>query len=113
MASLVSTAIVSLCVSVSANYNDACNKALDAGTRQVGFRQQADQAEDSTVRLLDNKVQTTLTKEEYSLLGAAGFVYKTAKDQRLKFNLPNFGVCTKVTNEITPTSYNIQLNWRF
>jgi hypothetical protein len=113
MAGLVSSAIVAICVSTQGNYNDACNKALDAGTRQIGLRTQVDQAEDNSVRLLDQKARMILTTEEYSALGMAGFAYKTAKDKRLNFNLPNFGVCDRITNEVTRSSYNIQFNWRF
>ena len=111
MASLVSTAIVALCVSAQGSYGDACKSALDAGTRQVGLRGQVDRAEDDTVKYLDTKVQATLTKEQYSVLGVTGFVFKTARDQRVKFNLPNLGLCNNINTEITPSSYNIQLNW--
>lgn len=113
MASLFGTYLVAACVSVQGQYHEACNKALDAGTRQVGIRQQVDNAEDKSLQLVNAKAENTIGKDGMWVVGSGFFVYKTARDKSLDFKLPTLGLCNSVTNHVTADSYNIKLNWNF
>lgn len=114
MAALFSTAIAAFCAAnATGQYNEACNKAVDAGTRQAGWRQQADNVEDRTISYVNKQVESYTPKPMQDLVGAAGFLYKTAQTKKLNFRLPNLGMASSISNEITPTSYTINITWRF
>lgn len=86
MATLFGQAIAAFCIgTASGTYNDACNKAVDAGMRQMGVRQQVDNAEDKTNRILMGKADKTLGKESMSVMLASAFVYRTARDKAITF----------------------------
>lgn len=117
MASLLGSAIVAVCVGASGQAYEACTHAIDAGTRQMGIRQQVDSAEDNTVNYVNdrvvNRVVNSLDKEDLLILGAAGFVYKTAMDRKLVLKLPTWNLCDSLVNEISPVSYGIKIQWSF
>lgn len=115
MASLFSTSIVSLCASIAVNgqYNQACNSAVDASTRQIGIRQSVDQAEDKSVQLVTTKTESLTPKPIQEVAGAGFFIYRTTKDKKVQFNLPTMGLCDSVNNEITPQSYSLTIKWNF
>lgn len=113
MASLFSTAIVAFCTgTVSGQYNEACNKAMDAGTQQAGWRQSVDNVEDKTVNYVNAKVQDKTPKSMQEVVAVAGFGYKTVRDKKLHFKLPTLGLASSISNEITLTSYTINIMWR-
>jgi len=113
MAGLFSQAITAFCMSAasSATYNNACNHAVDAGTRQVGIRQQVDGAEDKTTALVATKATDVAGKHVSMAVGAVGFVYKTYRDKSLVFKLPTMGICDSLSNQITPNSYILSFQW--
>jgi hypothetical protein len=116
MAGLFGSTIGTICVlAVSSPYNDACNHAVDAGTRQSGWRQTVDSAEDKVNEIVTVKA-TKITKsvageEGLTVIGTGGFIYKTVKSQSLSFRLPTLGICDSASNNITPTYYGLTLNW--
>lgn len=113
MASLFSTAIVAVCVSAQGQYNVACNNALDAGTRQVGIRQDVDMVEDGTIRYVETQAQKKLGNRSLSLVGTGYAAYRINKDKKVKFKLPDIGICNSITNEVTPNSYKVDFQWKF
>lgn len=114
MASLFSNAIVAFCAGTAqGQYNAACTSAVDASTRQVGWRQTADSTEDKTVQYVNTKVQQNAPKPLQDVAGTAGFLYKTAKERKLSFKLPTFGLASSVRNEITLNTYTLTIDWRF
>lgn len=115
MASLFGTGIVNLCLALTSTgqYNDACNHAVDAGTRQVGWRQNVDEVEDKTNNYVTTKASNAAGKEVTWIVGAGAFIYKTEKAKSITFHLPTMGIASSITNEITPTSYNLSIKWNF
>lgn len=112
MAGLFSTGIVTVCASLAVGqYNDACNKAMDAGTRQVGWRQTADSAEDKTVQYVNSKAQHYAPKPLQDVVAVTGFAVRAARDKRVDFKLPTMGLCNSLSNSITPDSYQLTIQW--
>lgn len=113
MAGLMSQVIMMACIGSAPAYNQACNKALDAATRQVGVRQQVDTAEDKTVQIVSHKAQTIVGNDVTSVVGVGGFILKTARDRSLNFGIPTLGLCSSLRNQIGVDSYAIMAEWRF
>lgn len=114
MASLFSTAITGFCASValsSGHYNEACNKAMDAGTRQLGWRQNVDRVEDKTTQYANTMALAYTPKPIQDVFGAAGFIYRSAMARKLSFRLPTLGVCSSANNEISPEGYTLNIKW--
>lgn len=113
-ASLFAQAIASLCVATATGqYNNACNKALDASTRQIQIRQEADAAQDVGEKAITKKVEENLGKTTVQAVVAGGFVYNTVKTKALDFKLPNMGIADTISNKVTPNSYGLTLVWKF
>jgi len=114
MAVLLGKAIVAICVSaVNPQYHTACDKALDAGTRQAGIKTGADGTEDKATQTVTGYIQDEIGKDSMKVLGAGVFMYRTAKDRSLTFKLPTFGIADSIGNQITPNSYALNIRWNF
>lgn len=105
--------IVLACTNTPAIYTTACNKAVDAGTRQTGIRQQADKAEELTTKFADHEAQSLIGKKGVSVVGAGMFIYKTTTDKKLKVEVPNFGLCDSINTELATDSQMLRLQWNF
>jgi hypothetical protein len=105
--------IIAACLNTPATYTTACNKAVDAGTRQVGIRQEADKYEDLTTKFADHEAQSLIGKKGVSVVGATVFIYKTTSEKKLKVDIPNFGICDQVSTELATDSQTLRLIWNF
>lgn len=112
MASLMTSAIVALCVSSPAMYQSACNSAVDAGTRQVGLRQDVDSFEEKTVSVAKSKTEAALGDQKW-FLGAALFSAKVAKEKKVDFKVPDIGVADSIKGTVAPKSYGMVFEWKF
>lgn len=118
MASVFGSAITAFCISAaSGSYNDACTHAVDAATRQVGWRQQVDYVEDKTLEVANKEAlrhaARVVGKEGITVLAAGGYVYRVVKEKSLSFRLPTLGLCNSVSNQITYDSYRLVLEWKW
>lgn len=112
MASLFGTAIVAFCATTATGkYNDACTKAMDAGTRQVGLRQSIDKVEDGTVNYVNASAMKVTPKPIQEAVGSGLYVYKVARDKKLTFKVPTLGFCSSMTTELEPNRYALVLRW--
>jgi hypothetical protein len=112
MASLFGSFIIAACIGTQGNFQEACTKAVDAGTRQVGLRQEFDTFEDNTYKFVENKVRKEVTPDGVYVLSSAAFAYNTVKKQKLVFTVPNLGICNQISNEIAPNSYLVVFRWK-
>lgn len=110
---IIQSAIASFCMTVASNpaYNQACNKAAEAGTKQTGIYQTADSYEGNTINYAKKELTYHLGGQTVGAIGAAGFAYNTTRTKSLNFSLPTLGLCNSINNEITPNSYSIHLKW--
>lgn len=113
MAQLVGSAILTACLGLHGSYYDACSKAMDAGTRQIGLRQQADDIENRTRQFGEQQARKYIGKEGMSAIGFIGFGVKTVQEKKVAFKLPNLGLCSSINNEVGTDHYNIRFQWDF
>lgn len=113
MAGLLGQAIIAMCLGTSGQYNAACTHAIDAGTRQVGIRQEADNLEEKSVNLAKTKSTETFGPAPVVVVTSGVFVYKVIKDKSLQFKLPNVGIADTISNKITDKSYTLNFTWKW
>lgn len=113
MAQLFGSVILSACLGLQGNYYEACSKAMDAGTRQIGLRQQADQLENNLNNYGQQQGHRYLGQEGMSAIGFIGFGVKTVREEKIAFKLPNLGLCSSINNEVGKDHYNIKFQWDF
>lgn len=111
--SAIAIAITSACLNLSGPAQQACDKALEAGAKQSGIEQNVDQIEKHIERDADQKGHYYLGDTGMEVVGSTVFVAKTLIDKSLKFNTPTFGLCDRITNQVGPDKYSLQLEWRF
>lgn len=115
MAYLFSTGIASLCAALasSGQYDQACNKAVDAGTRQTGIRQTFDGAEDKSMQVFTQEAESYTPKPIQDVAATGVFVYRAARNKKVELKLPTMGVCDSMSSELTPASYALTVRWYF
>jgi hypothetical protein len=113
MAQLFGSAILSACLGLEGSYYDACSKAIDAGTRQIGLYQQAELIEKRTNKYALGEAKKYFGDEGVKAIGFIGFGVKTVRDEKVAFKLPNLGLASSVNNEIGKDSYKINIQWNF
>jgi hypothetical protein len=86
---------------------------MDKGTRQIGIRQQADQAQNKVNEIVSRKVENIVGQTVREVVAVGGIVYQTAKDKRISFGLPNLGLASSVNNEIGVDSYKLIIQWNW
>lgn len=107
--------IASLCMGLtsSSQYNQACNKASEAGYKQVGVYKLINDGESKTIQYATTLGQDKLGKTTMETGEAGVFLYKVYKSKSLTFKLPNVGIADQMSNQITPNSYKLNLVWHF
>ena len=112
MAAIFGSVVTAICLGVQGSYGPACNGAVDAGTRQLGIRQQIDNAEDKSVELTSKVIAKALGKQAMSVVATGGYIYRVAKERSIGFNLPTLKICDSLSNQITLESYKLNFEWR-
>ena len=121
---LVPLLIGMACSNVEPMYQNACSKAMEAGTKQSQVYQYDEKGE-GYFRVYAQKQATDFLGEDTfkaigGTVGGTVFLYNTAKSRSISFNLPTFGLCNSANNQISlnPNSsqiilntYRINLNW--
>lgn len=111
--SFIGSAIIAACIGASGQAHEACVKSLDAGSIQSGIRRDADQFEDNLIRYINMRLENELSEKQRQTLAVTGFFLKVAKDQKVSFRAPTLGMCKRIDNEITPSSYSVKFGWDF
>jgi len=110
---LFSLGIASLCAGVAADgqYNIACNKAVEAGTRQYGVYQLMDRTEQKSLEIATKQGSDILGKDATEVVVIGVYSYRFYKDRAVVFKLPNLGLADTISNRITLTSYTLNFQW--
>lgn len=107
-------AIVAMCAPYEGTrYYDACMKAADAGTRQVGIRQSVDQAQSKINSIVSDKVEKTVGRKVVTMVATGGFLLRTFNTKTISFRLPTLGLANSVENEVSPTTYKLVMKWNW
>lgn len=111
--SILETLIVTSCVGVPSTYLDACNKALQAGTKQSGVEQSVDAAETKVGKKADNIAKEYVSENVAGVIGGAAFVAKSVSEKSATLNLPNMGICTTIKTTVGKDKSVLKLEWKF
>lgn len=111
---LMSLGIASLCMSVAApgQYNTACSKAVEAGTKQSGIYQLMDKTEQNQLTTATKTGQDLFGDEVVEVIAAGAYSYRVYNNKALRFKLPDMGIADSISNTITPNSYTLNFQWR-
>ena len=101
------------CSNVDPRYGTACNKAMEAGTKQTQILQYDEKAENYFTMYAQRKATDYMGQDTMRVIGGVVYVYKIEKARALSFRLPTLGLCSEATNSITPSSYKLDLKWNF
>lgn len=112
MASAMALMITSACLGLSGNPHEACEKALEAGTKQAGIEQNVDKAQKMVESTADRTAHEILGQQTMELAGGGIFIAKTVINKSVQFNVPSFGLCDKITSQVGTDKYSMQMVWR-
>lgn len=90
-----------------AGNQQACEKAMEAGTKQYKVYQSWEQAESSTKKLVTDATGSTVW-------AAAGMGYKTYKDKGITYSFkPKDVFVDKITTKAGVSNGSVNLEWKF
>jgi len=110
---VLDTLIVTSCMGLSGMQQDACNKALIAGSKQTGIETTVNTAEDKTTKVLDKGARDYLGDTNVNVVAGTAFVAKTIVDKSATVNLPTLGLCNSVTASVSHEKSLLSLQWKY
>jgi hypothetical protein len=105
--------IVFSCVGLAGQQNDACNKALVAGSKQSGIEQTTDTYENHQLKLLEKDAYQLFGENAVNVVGGTAWVTKSLVEKKASFGLPNMGLCDKLVTEINQNEAKLVFKWKF
>ena len=111
--SIIDTLIVTSCVGLSGMQQDACNKALTAGSKQSGVESTVDRAEGKTLKNLENSSRATLGDTTVNVIAGTAIVAKTVADKAATVKLPNLGICNTIVLKVNHEKSILSLEWKY
>lgn len=113
MSGTMTVLIASACIGLSGNKQQACEKALEAGSKQTGIEQNVDKFQKVVERKAKDGAEDVIGKDGVDVVGGGVFVAKTIVDRSVKFNAPTFDLCDRVTSQVGIDKYSVELEWGF
>lgn len=113
MSNAMTTIIASACMGLSGSANDACVKALDAGSRQTGIEQDVNMAQKTIERKANKEAYVLIGHTGMEIAGGGIFITKAVIDKSVQFNMPTMGMCDRITNNVGHDKYFLLLEWGF
>lgn len=110
---IIDTLIVTSCVGLSGMQQDACNKALTAGSKQSGLENNMNTAESKTLKTLDKDSRETLGNTTVDVLAGTAIVAKTISDKAATVKLPSFGLCNSIVLKVNHEKSLLSLEWKY
>lgn len=110
---LLDSLIMSACVGLSGQSNDACQKALTAASKQSGVEQSANTYEQHKLNYLQSGAESYFGKDTVAAIGGVGWATKSAIERKMTFGLPNFGICNSIKFEFNSNVEKLVFQWRF
>lgn len=112
MASAMALMITSACLGLSGNGQQACEKALEAGSKQSGIEQNVDKTQKYIEKAADRKAHDLLGQQVMEIAGGGIFIAKTVVDKSVQFSVPTLGICDRITSQVGVDKYSMQMVWR-
>jgi hypothetical protein len=109
----IETVIATMCALTPVNGNQACSKAADAASIQMGVKQQDQQYEDKATQMVLKKTIDLLGKTTVYGVGGVVWIGNTVKNKSLTFELPKTKYYQSVNAEATTNSAKLNIKWTF
>lgn len=113
MANVMTAMITSMCIGLSGNVQEACTKALEAGSKQTGIEHGVELMQKNAEIKADRQAHYLLGDKGMEIAGGGVFLIKTAVDKSVQFALPTFGLCDRIINNVGTDKYSMQMFWGF
>lgn len=112
---LIGSFIVGACLSAGSVLTDqqACEKAVEAGARQIGLYDSIDFFETKTVSSVTRVAEEKIGKDAVWSVTGTAFLIRTLSSKSLVFGLPTYGLCNSVRTEIKPEQSLLVFEWKF
>jgi hypothetical protein len=108
---LLESALLSLCVGSTGQANLACNNAVQAGSKQSGFEQVTTDYENHQMKLYEKDADSWLGKDNANTVGGAAWLGYAVATRRARIDLPNLGLCDKISLEADRNESKLVLKW--
>lgn len=105
---ILDSLIIASCVSFSGQQQQACNAALQAGTKQSGIEQSASSFEHKNVKKIENTAIGVLGKDAVGIVGGTAWLIKAAAEKKAVFGISR-NISAEVGDEIT----RLVFKWTF
>lgn len=112
MSSLIDSIIVSSCIGFHGGTpgNEACQKAMLAGSIQSGMKEQADQMESNVNKFVTNTAFEYIGQDNVKYASMLGYIVQVGVNRSVRIPLAR-DVVTTIT--IKPDNSTLGLIWRF
>lgn len=110
---LLDALIVTVCVGTSGAVKDACNKSLEAGTKQSGIARNVNVTEKRLTKKIEGTARDYIGNSSTNVLTGTLILAKAMIDQSATFRLPSFGICSSVNAQIGKEKSLLNLEWKF
>ncbi len=84
---LLDALIATSCMGLAGQQNEACEKALQAGSKQSGFDQMANGYENNQLKYLQDNANYFIGKDKIETIGAIGWLTKAAVERKAAVGL--------------------------
>jgi len=111
--SIIDALIVTSCVGLSGMQQDACEKALTAGSKQSGIEVNVDHMESKTTKKLDKGAREYLGVTTVDVVAGTAIVAKTIADKAATIKLPNLGICNIMVLKVNHEKSLLSLEWKY
>lgn len=91
----------------------ACEKALQAGSKQSGVETAANDEEKRVTQKADAKAKEFLGEKAVGVVGGTVFIAKTISEKKVTFGLPTLGVCDSVKAQVSDKASELKIEWNF
>jgi hypothetical protein len=106
--SVLDSLIVFSCMSLSGQQNIACNKALQAGSKQTQVDQTFNGYEDHQLKLMEKDATTLVGQDSLQTIGGTVWLTKSIVEKKA-----DFGIAKDVVMEINMRLGELILKWKF
>lgn len=108
---ILSTTIISVCVGLTPQQEQACEQGLIALTKQTTLEQEINKDENSLNKTLLKDAQGTLGNDRVTIIGGSLYILKSVSERHAKINIPTLGICNSAATDIGQDNYMIRLEW--
>lgn len=111
--SAMAVLIASACIGSSGVRQEACEKGLEAGTKQLGIERSISTLEYKAQKGANTKAVDWFGQTGSEFVGGTLFLVKAISDKSVSLKLPTFGLADRVTTIASANAYRLNLEWRF